>query len=407
MNQTRRPVLLVATTTDSVATGLILPVLPFIALQFGIGAVAIGTLAAAFSLAQLAAATLWGTLSDRFGIRPLLIAAPLVSTGGHLLFAFAHGYPLLLAGRTVAGFGAAVVLLVQIHITATTSTQDRTGLLGQVTAMQGLANIFGPTIGGLLAPHGTMAVGLTSAAMTIVTATIAAAGLPSVRREPRAEAKRSPWQGVTTVVRVRALRHLGLAMLVTWFCFAGYSTILPLRLEHHLDMTVTEYGLLGTISGAFALVIRGLLLKRLVRHFGELGLMATGAGLLAASMTLAPLLPGLGFTPILPVTWATGASLLFPSMVGQLSKAAPAGSAGLVLGGGSMLVSTGLILGPVAAGTGLQVAGGAIPFFVGAAVFAVVATASIRLRRTPAPGTEVPAPGVPAEADPASVTATD
>lgn len=397
MSSTRRPVLLVATATDSVATGLILPVLPFIALRYGIGAVAIGSLAAAFSLAQLLAATLWGTLSDRFGVRPLLIAAPLVSTAGHLVFAFANGYPLLLAGRSIAGFGAAVVLLVQIHITATTSPEDRTGLLGQVTAMQGAANIFGPTIGGLLAPHGTMAVGLTSAGMTIVTAAIAATGLPSVRREPRPDAPRRPWQGVAAVVRVRALRWLGLTMFITWLCFAGYSTILPLRLERHLGMTVTEYGLLGTVSGAFALVIRGLLLRRLVRRFGEPGLMATGAGLLAASMTLAPLVPGLWFTPILPVTWATGASLLFPSMVGQLSKAAPPGSAGLVLGGGSMLVSAGLILGPITAGTGLQVAGGEIPFLVGAGVFALVAVVSGALRRSvpPAPASPGAAPAQP------------
>jgi hypothetical protein len=38
----RRPVLLAATVTDNVATGLILPVLPFIALKLGVGAFAIG-----------------------------------------------------------------------------------------------------------------------------------------------------------------------------------------------------------------------------------------------------------------------------------------------------------------------------------------------------------------------------
>jgi MFS family permease len=83
--------------------------------------------------------------------------------------------------------------------------------------------------------------------------------------------------------------------------------------------------------------------------------------------------PSVAPVPVLPLTWAMGASLLFPSLVAELSRAAPEGMAGLALGGSALLSGLGVVLGPVAAGALTQFLWPAGPFLAGAAVLVAVA----------------------------------
>ena len=62
---------------DLLGFGLILPLLPFYADEYGATPFVVGLLTASYAAAQLAGAPLLGRLSDRFGRRPiLLVSAP-------------------------------------------------------------------------------------------------------------------------------------------------------------------------------------------------------------------------------------------------------------------------------------------------------------------------------------------
>src|SRR6188768_1925512 len=74
---------------DLLGFGMVLPLLPIYASDFGLAEHGwqIGCLMASFSLMQFLFAPLWGRLSDRIGRRPVLIVGLAGSTISYFLFA--------------------------------------------------------------------------------------------------------------------------------------------------------------------------------------------------------------------------------------------------------------------------------------------------------------------------------
>src|SRR5256714_14302717 len=81
-------VLMITAFVDMLGLAMIIPLLPFYATKMGASATIVGVLIAAFSIAQLASAPIWGRFSDRYGRRPALLAAPVVSVGFLALFCY-------------------------------------------------------------------------------------------------------------------------------------------------------------------------------------------------------------------------------------------------------------------------------------------------------------------------------
>src|ERR1044071_2374129 len=91
---------------DMVGLLMIIPLLPFyvktfggsgvdlLGFHFGIGII-VGFIIAAFTVAQLVSAPMWGRFSDRVGRRPTLLIALTASGLAYLIFGFAHSLFLL------------------------------------------------------------------------------------------------------------------------------------------------------------------------------------------------------------------------------------------------------------------------------------------------------------------------
>lgn len=381
-------VLIGVTAVDSIAVGVILPAMPFIVFGLHIGAFGLGALIAAASIAGLVGAPIWGALADRYGSRRLLLVAPLVAAAGHVLFAFSTNYPMLLTARIIVGFGSAVVLLAQTHALLTVGDLDRTATLGRVTAAQGFGNIIGPALGGLLLSFGTVAVGLTAAAGPLVAWLLTLLLLRDAGPSAAPANRQRRFASAGAVLRSAHSRRLAVVIFIGWLCFAGYAAMLPVELADRLHIGSTFYGYTVAISGAVALLVRGLLLGRLVNAFGEIHLMTIGAVSLGVSMLMAPLIPTVWLVPLLPLTWAVGASLLFPATVAELSRLVRAGSVGLAMGAAAMLSGIGIVLGPLAAGVVNQYLWSQGPFYIGVVLMALVAV--LVSRKPPVPVQAVP-----------------
>ena len=64
------PALLLTIFIDTVGFGIVLPLLPFFAEQFGATPLKVTLLATVYSFAQFLLAPFWGRMSDRWGRRP-------------------------------------------------------------------------------------------------------------------------------------------------------------------------------------------------------------------------------------------------------------------------------------------------------------------------------------------------
>ncbi len=113
-----------------------------------------GLMLASFPFMQFFGAPILGSLSDRYGRKPILLISMAGALIGYLLFAVAlgmHSLLLLFLARMIPGFMGGNISIVQSAIADISEGKDRTKNFGLVGAAFGLGFIIGPAIGGWLA----------------------------------------------------------------------------------------------------------------------------------------------------------------------------------------------------------------------------------------------------------------
>ena len=140
-------VLFVVAFVDMVGIAMVIPLLPYYATDLGVGAVMVGVLISAFSLAQLVCAPVWGRFSDRFGRRPAILIGLGITALAYGMFAVADSIWLLLVARIVQGLGGGTIGVAQAFVADESSDEDRTKSLGWLSAVSSMGAVVGPAIG--------------------------------------------------------------------------------------------------------------------------------------------------------------------------------------------------------------------------------------------------------------------
>ena len=97
-----------------------------------------------------------GTLADLYGRRRVFALGVAFLIVGSAICALAPNGAILIAGRAVTGFGAALEVPTSLAILAVAypNAKDRAWALGLWASCNGLAFVIGPTLGGVLVDHG-------------------------------------------------------------------------------------------------------------------------------------------------------------------------------------------------------------------------------------------------------------
>src|SRR5579884_1016735 len=123
---------------DLIGFGIIIPVLPLYAKQFGADGLTVGLLLMSYSLMQFFFAPMWGRLSDRIGRRPVLMISLTASAIGYAIWGFSSSLAMLFLSRIVAGFGNANLAVAQAYISDATPEESRAQGMGMIGAAFGL-----------------------------------------------------------------------------------------------------------------------------------------------------------------------------------------------------------------------------------------------------------------------------
>ncbi|WP_427888927.1 MFS transporter [Kribbella sp. GL6] len=241
-------------------------VLPDVSSELHVSLTAAGQLATAFSLSYAIGAPILSTLTGRWERRTLLIAALVLAALGNLIAAVADTYPLLIAGRVVAAFGAAVYTpAATLFATSLLPPEERGRAVAIVFGGLTFALVLGVPAGTLLGPTlGYKGVFALITAVAVLVAIVERAALPKVEAAP-VVSLRERFAGVTDR-RVQVV--LAMTVLAVLAAFSVYIYIVPL-LKHSAGLTGSVTGLLLLLYGVGA-VVGNFVGGRITDRFGSL-----------------------------------------------------------------------------------------------------------------------------------------
>ena len=128
--------------------GIIIPLLPYYAENFGANPNEVTLLMASYSLMQLIFSPILGRVSDMFGRKKILILCLFGSAISYSLLYFATSFTLIIFARSIAGIFASTTAIANAYVTEITSLKNRSKGMGLIGAAFGLGFVFGPVIGG-------------------------------------------------------------------------------------------------------------------------------------------------------------------------------------------------------------------------------------------------------------------
>jgi multidrug resistance protein len=361
-------VLMITAFVDMLGLAMVIPLLPFYATKLGASATIVGVLIAAFSIAQLASAPLWGRFSDRYGRRPALLVGLLVSAVAYVIFAYASTLWLLLLSRVVQGLGGGTIGVVQAYVADASDPNDRAKSLGWLSAATSLGAVVGPAIGSALIHWGRHAPGIASAIFCVAVSAFAWSYLRESRAEMTATGEHAVPQTSAGAVWSVIARPKEPAQRLIWIyaiaigAFYGTAPTLPLLLANRLPINEGNVGYFVMYLGGMGVVVRAGILGRMIEWLGEarltrlgLVLLAFGLAAVAAVHSYLTLLVALTLMPL-------GTAFVFPCVTAMLSRVVPNRHRGLYMGVQHTFGGVSRVIFPLAAGVAMDHLGLGVPF---------------------------------------------
>jgi MFS transporter, DHA1 family, tetracycline resistance protein len=369
-------VLFITIFIDMLGFGIIIPILPIFTKELGAENYQVGLIAMIFPIMNFLFAPFWGTLSDRYGRRPIMLISVFITGIAYFVFAQSTVLWILFLSRLLSGVGSANISVAQAYITDVTPPEDRTKSLGFLGAAFGVGFIIGPSLGGLLKSISTAGtvdwVGYIASAMCFINLILAYFLLPESLKEKK-EGVPFNFKVITGIVT--ELRKPLVSQLL-WINFIFITAFMLMQMASALmwkevnGLNEKQIGYVFGFVGVATAIVQGLLVGRMVKKFGEVKLIYYGIFFMAIGLLILPVTGNQLFIPFEFVGLALIAlanGCLTPGITSLLSKFANPKEVGQVLGVNQSF-------GSVARAVGMGLSGFLysvnfhIPFVVGAVI---------------------------------------
>jgi len=371
------PVLFSIIIIDLIGFGIVLPVLPYYADQYGASGLVLGALFTSHAAMQALFAPLWGRLADRIGRRPVMLYTIAGTSVALVILGLSDSLVQLFVGRILTGIFAANISVATAYISDVTEEDERTRWMGMVGASFGVGFLIGPAIGGLLSPYGYGVPMLVAAGMAAVNFAYAVA----VLKEPETH-RPAALEGA---VRLRtlanpAVRNLCLTYFLFTFALTQLETIFAYYLKDTFGVDARGFAAILVLMAFVMVAIQGGAIRRLVARYGEKTLLLSGVSLMTLAFFSIPWPGSVGILLVPLVLSAVGRGVSQPSILGMVSFEATPANRGAVMGSFQASASVARVLGPLAAGA-LYDRHHPAPFLLAGALLAIALLTAIGLPR--------------------------
>ena len=368
---------------DMLALGMIAPVLPrliesFLSNDTSAAARMLGLFGATFASMQFFFSPVLGSLSDRYGRRPIVLLSNFGMGVDYLLMAWPPALPWLLLGRIVSGLTASSIPTAMAYMADVTPPEKRAASFGMLNAAFGVGFVLGPAMGGVLGSVNPRLPFLVAAGLSLLNGLYGLFVLPESltleHRSPFSWKRANPIGSMAMLARSKVLVGLSLLLLLGYIAQNSLMSVYVIYCDYRYHWTDRTVGISLGVVGVFTILYGAFLVRPAVARLGEqrailIGLFCGGLGYMGMGLSKTGLLLWLAI-PFLNLM-----SLVWPSAQALMSKGTAKNEQGQLQGAINGLRGAAGIVGPGlftlifarAVGDHAVVHAPGLPFFVAAA----------------------------------------
>lgn len=282
------------TFVNVIGFSVLIPVLPTIAENYAPNSseVVYGLLLSSYAFFQFLGAPILGSLSDKFGRKPLLLISQLGTTLSWVIFASAYFAPNILIGsiplplliialsRITDGLTGGNISVAQAWISDVTTRAEKTKAFGMIGAIFGLGFLFGPALGGLTSSGSIGYLGTCIVAFLISFVTLIVMffflpeSLPHEKRDHHLEIhllkEMNIWHKLQVFKHNIFVQQLLIIRVAFLFVFGAFFTLIILYMRQAFHLTEQGLGLTMSVIGVFSILNQAILTPKISHKFGDL-----------------------------------------------------------------------------------------------------------------------------------------
>ncbi len=347
-----------------------------------------GMLGALYSLLQFLAAPLWGTLSDKYGRRPILLWSVFWMAFSYLLWFFSGSFTLLIVSRIIGGLMGGNISTATAVVADVTTDEKRARGMAVVGIAFATGFIIGPAIGGI-------------STMVNLSDYIAWSGIGSFKINPFSGAalvsfilgvvnfiylwrsfpetlpkeKRGLHTSQRSINILKLFKPLpfpginltNIGHFLFLLAFSGMEFTLTFLAVERLQFSPMDNAKMFIFIGFIIVLIQGGVVRRQAHIVGEknlamLGIILALPGLILIGLSYSILILYLGLFFL-----SVGSALVIPCLTGLVSRYIPAEYQGQGIGAFRSLGALARVIGPIAASVIYWQWGPQYPYYLGAA----------------------------------------
>jgi DHA1 family tetracycline resistance protein-like MFS transporter len=280
---------------DITGWGIIIPVIPTLIKELIHGDISEaakygGWLLFAYSIVQFLFAPVIGSLSDKFGRRPIILISLFGFAIDYLFLAFAPTIFWLFIGRIIAGITGASITTASAYIADISTNENRAKNFGLIGMAFGLGFIIGPVIGGLLGQYGARVPFYAAAALCLMNFLYGYFILPeSLEQKHRRDFDWKRANPIGALLNLRKYPTL-IGLIISIFIIytashavqSNWSYFTMYRFNWDEKMVGISLGIVGLLVG----LVQGVLIRWTSPRFGDKKSIFIGISLYTVSMFL-------------------------------------------------------------------------------------------------------------------------
>lgn len=346
---------IVCVAMDMIGFGIIIPVMPSLLSELtgqpaSETVVIGGYLMATYGILNFAAMPAIGSLSDRFGRRPILLVSIATLGLDFIIMGLADSIWLLFIGRAMTGLSAATFSTANAYIADVTEPEERGKAFGMIGAAFGIGFILGPVIGGFLGTIDTRLPFFGAAVLSGLNFLYGFFVLPeSLKKEDRRgfDVRRAnPFGAVKHFSRVPKVGWFIVAFGIFQFAHSVFPSTWNFYSEIRYDWSEAQIGLSLAAVGLGSALVQVLLIGPSIKRFGPVRTALYGILVMIVSLSLYTFaVEGWMIYAIIPLSALGG--VFGPSLNQIMSGLTPRNAQGELQGATASLNALSLILAPV------------------------------------------------------------